>query len=271
MLIIDAEKANTRYWKDLFEFRELIVFLTWRNLLIRYKQTAVGIMWVLLRPLLAVVALTVVFGKIANLAAHEAVPYPLLVLSGILPWQLFSNTLADCSESIVTNSNLVSKIYFPRVIVPLSSSFAVLCDTSLTLLFASTIFLWYGVTLNWHLLFFPVALILCWTLSFGVGLWIAAFNVKYRDFRYVIPFVLQFGLYITPVGFSSHLIQGPWKWLFSLNPLVGIIDLFRFSLLGETQTLDPFSTSVSVLFSIGLLLMGTYYFRKVERHFADII
>lgn len=271
MITIEANSRNSRYVKDIWDYRDLIYFLSWKDILVRYKQTAIGLLWTIIRPLLVMVALSLVFGRLANLALQQTVPYPLLVLSGLLPWLFFANTLAECSESIVSNANLVTKIYFPRIIIPISSTIVALVDLAITLLLLGIVLVWYQYPPSLNLLALPLFTALCFALSFGTGLWISAFNVKYRDFRYVIPFALQFGLYATPVGFSSSIVSEKWRLLYGLNPLVGIIDGFRWSILGSSQPLYWPSLVLSIAISMGILITGILYFRRVEKTFADII
>lgn len=271
MIVIEATSKNKRYLKDLWEYRDLIYFLAWKDLVVRYKQTAIGLVWTVIRPLLVMVALSLVFGRLANMAAGQTVPYPLIVLSGLLPWLLFANTLAECSESIVANSNLITKIFFPRMIIPISASIVALVDMLITLGLLGGVLAWYQFPVSVNILALPLFILLCSMLSFGIGLWVAAFNVRYRDFRYVIPFALQFGLYVTPVGFSSSVISEQWRIWYGLNPLVGIIDGFRWSILGSSQAIFWPTIALSVFISIFILATGLLYFRKVEKIFADII
>ena len=271
MLIIDANHLNTRYWKDIWEFRELIYFLCWRDLLVRYKQTVIGLMWTLVRPLLVMIVLSIVFGRLANLAVAEHVPYPLLVLSGLLPWLLFSNTLTDCSDSMISNQNLISKIYFPRMIIPIGSSLVSLIEFCMTLGLLALVLVYSAYPPGMTLLALPYFIFICFCLSIGTSLWISAFNVKYRDFRYIIPFALQFGLYMSPIGYSTSLVSDKWKLWYAFNPLVGIIDGFRWSILGPIEPLYLPAIAISSISSAVILWSGVWYFRRVERHFADII
>lgn len=271
MIIIEADSKNGRYLKDLWDYRDLIYFLAWKDILVRYKQTVIGLLWTVIRPLLVMVALSLVFGRLANLASQQTVPYPLLVLSGLIPWLLFANTLGECSESIVANSNLVTKIFFPRMIIPISASVVSLVDTLITLCLLSGALLWFRYPPSLNLLVLPFFILLCFLLSFGIGLWVSAFNVRYRDFRYVIPFALQFGLYATPVGFSSNVVSEQWRVWFGLNPLVGIIDGFRWCILGSSQPIFFPTLCLSMVMTAVILATGVLYFRNVERTFADVI
>ena len=270
-VIIDAQEPNTRYWKDLWDFRELVYFLSWRDILVRYKQTTIGLLWTLIRPLLVMLALTLVFGRIANLASTTTVPYPLLVLAALLPWQFFANSLLDGSESLVSNSNLITKIYFPRLLIPISSLIVSLFDFAISFLILVGVMAYYQFAPSLNMLALPFFAIQLACLAFGVSLWISSLNVKYRDFRYIIPFCIQFGLYVTPVGFSSNLIPETWRWLYSLNPLVGIIDAFRWAILGPGTAFYFQSWIESFILTVLILFSGLAYFRKEERSFADII
>jgi len=269
-LIIEAGRTESQYWKDLWKYRELFYFLAWRDILVRYKQTAIGIFWALIRPFLTMVVFTIVFGNLAKLPSNNA-PYPILVFAAMLPWQFFSNALTECSNSLVTNANLVSKIYFPRLIVPTSSVIVSFVDFLISGMILLALMAWYNFVPSWRILTLPVFIIIAFAASMGAGLWLAALNVKYRDFRYIVPFIAQFGLYISPVGFSSSIVPEKWRLLYSLNPMVGVIDGFRWAILGgEAQLYLPgfiISTGLVVL----LLFSGIWYFRKTERSFADVI
>ena len=272
MIVIEADSKNSRYLKDIWDYRDLVYFLAWKDILVRYKQTVIGLGWAAIRPLLVMIALSLVFGRLANLGALQTVPYPLLVLSGVIPWLLFANTLGECSESIVANSNMITKIYFPRIIIPISASIVALVDMLITIGLLSIVLLWYQYPLTLNILALPFFIALCMMFSFGIGLWVSAFNVRYRDFRYVIPFALQFGILATPVGFSSSVITDPWKkTLYGLNPLVGIIDGFRWSILGSDQPIYLPTLLLSIGLTAIVLTTGIIYFRNVEKTFADII
>lgn len=268
-LIIEAGRTESQYWKDLWKYRELFYFLAWRDILVRYKQTAIGIFWALIRPFLTMVVFTIVFDKLAKLPSSA--PYPILVFAALLPWQFFSNALTECSNSLINNANLVSKIYFPRLIVPTSSVIVSFVDFLISGIILLGLMAWYNFVPSWRILTLPAFIFIAFIASMGAGLWLAALNVKYRDFRYVVPFIAQFGLYISPVGFSSSIVPEKWRLLYSLNPMVGVIDGFRWAILGdETQIYLPgfiLSTGLVIL----LLFSGIWYFRKTERSFADVI
>jgi len=277
-LIIEAGRANKHYWRDLWRYRELFYFLAWRDLLVRYRQTAIGISWAVLRPLLTIFVLTIIFERMAGISAGE-VPYPILVLAGMLPWQFFSNSLTDSSNSLVANANLISKVYFPRLLVPASSVVVSLVDFFVSFFILVFLLFCYQFAPTWHMLALPLLVILAFLSALGPGLLITALNVQYRDFRYIIPFIVQFGLLVSPVGFSSSRIDQVlahyqlaehWRLLYWLNPIVGVIDGFRWAICGNEPFYWPgFMLSLTV---IGLMLAGgLYYFRRMERKFADVI
>jgi len=269
-LVIEAGRIERQYWKDLWRYRELFYFLAWRDLLVRYKQTAIGIAWALLRPLLVMLVFTVVFSRIARLPSEGTAPYSILVFAGMLPWQFFASSLTESSNSLISNVNLVSKIYFPRLIVPASTIITSFVDFLISFAILLVLMVWYRYVPDWHMLALPVFLGLGVAQAIGVGVWLCALNVKYRDFRYVVPFIVQFGLYISPVGFSSAVVPHKWRLLYSLNPVVGVIDGFRWALVKGAGLYWP-SLACSVAFTAILCLAGVWYFRKTERVFADII
>ena len=268
--VIEADRAEKQYWRDLWRFRELLAFLAWRDVAVRYKQTVIGVAWAVVRPIVTVVIMVVVFGKIANLPSN-GVPYPLLVLAGMLAWQLFSSGMSAASDSLVGNGNLISKVYFPRLVIPLSSIAVSLVDFLVTLPMLVILMVWYGVTPTWSMLLFPVFVLLALVAALSVGLWLSALNVKYRDVRFVIPFVIQFGVYVSPVGFSTTAVPEEYRWLFSLNPVTAIIEGFRWTLLGQADGLTPLSLGVCLATIAVLLFFGVRYFRRTEQSFADVI
>ena len=270
LIIIEAGKQQKNYWKDLLAFRELFFFLAWRDVKVRYKQTVLGIAWGVIRPLITLFVFSFIFGTMAGLPSN-GIPYPLLVCAGILPWNFFSTAFSEAGASLISNSNLMTKIYFPRLIIPSSTALVCLLDFLIALALMFILMVYYGYALTLNVLLLPLLLLLVLICSLGAGFWIAALNVKYRDFRYVIPFIVQLGLYISPVGFRADLVPEKWRLLYYLNPMAGIIESFRWSLLGNIQ---PFYTTgfiVSVLVSFFLLFAGIKYFRKTERSFADVI
>jgi len=269
-LVIEAGRTESQYWKDLWRYRELFYFLAWRDILVRYKQTAIGIAWALIRPFLTMIVFTVVFGQLAKLPS-QGVPYPILVFAGMLPWQFFSNALSECSNSLVGNANLISKVYFPRLIVPTSAVIVSFVDFLISGMILLGLMAWYNFVPDWRILTLPIFILIACAASMGVGLWLAALTVQYRDFRFVVPFIIQFGLYISPVGFSSAIVPEEWRLLYSINPMVGVIDGFRWAILGGNASIyvPGFLLSVGLVFL--LLWSGIWYFRKMERTFADVI
>jgi lipopolysaccharide transport system permease protein len=271
LLILEAGRTERNYWRDLWYYRELFAMLAWRDVSVRYKQTVIGIVWAIVRPLLTMVVFTIVFGNLAKLPSDGAVPYPVLVFAGMLPWFLFSSILSDASNSIVSNANLISKVYFPRLIVPSAAGVVALVDFAINIVILFAIMAWYGFMPNWQIVFLPLFVVLAVLASLGPALFITALNVKYRDFRFIIPFIVQFGLYVSPVGFSSAVVPDAWRFWYSLNPVVGVIDGFRWCLLGgESQLYMPgFLASLAVV--AVMLWLGIRHFRKTEKTFADLI
>jgi lipopolysaccharide transport system permease protein len=269
-LIIEAGCTEVQYWRDLYRYRELFYFLSWRDILVRYKQTVIGVAWAVLRPFLTMVVFTIVFGKLAKLPS-EGAPYPILVFSAVLPWQFFANALSETGNSLIGNTNLISKIYFPRLIIPASSVITSLVDFVISGIILVALMIWYQFVPGWRVVTLPFFVAIAFAASIGCGLWLAALNVKYRDFRYIIPFVVQFGLFISPVGFSSSIVPGKWRLLYSLNPMVGVIDGFRWVIIdGQTSIYWPgFLVSLSLV--VILIITGIRYFRITEKTFADVI
>jgi lipopolysaccharide transport system permease protein len=268
-LVIEAGSGDKHYWKDLWRYRELFYILSWRDFKVRYKQTVIGAIWSVIRPLLTTIIFTIVFNKVARLEAPAAVPYALMVFAGMLPWQFFSNSLSEASNSLVGNANLITKVYFPRMIIPASSVITSLVDLAISFVILIGMFVFYRFLPPVQILFIPFFILFAFVAAFGIGLYITALNVKYRDFRYIIPFIVQFGLYVTPVGFSSKLIPGNWRLLYYINPMVGVIDGFRWCLIGDSLYL--YGLFVSLAVSVLFLWFGIYYFRHTEKSFADNI
>ena len=269
--IIEAGHANRNYWYDLWRFRELFLFLTWRDILVRYKQTVFGILWSVLRPVMTMLVFTFVFGKIARLPTEGDVPYALLVFAAILPWQMFSNALQESSNSLIGNEGLISKVYFPRIILPISSIITSAVDFCISFVVFLAMMIFWGVGFHIQLLLLPLFVFLSLLTAIGAGLVISALNVSFRDFRYIIPFIVQFGLYVSPVGFSSSVVPEKWRLLYSLNPMVGVIDGFRWCLLGENVQFYWPGFWASIAAVIVLLYSGLKIFRGMERSFADKI
>ena len=270
-LIIEAGRAESQYWRDLWRYRELFYFLAWRDILVRYKQTAIGVAWAVLRPLLTTIILTVIFGRIAHMPSGD-VPYPLFVLAANLPWQFFATSLAEASNSLIGNANLISKVYFPRLIVPAGAVITSMVDFLITLGLLVLFLAWYRYLPDWRILTLPLWTLFAFVAALGPGLFITALNVKYRDFRYVIPFIVQFGFFVSPVAFTSHVISAKWRLLYSLNPMAGIIDGFRWAICrGGDEPLYVPGLLASLVMTGFFLCLGVWYFRKMERTFADVI
>lgn len=270
-LVIEAGRTEAQYFRDLWRYRELFYFLAWRDILVRYKQTAIGVAWALIRPFLTMVVFSVVFGRLANLPSEGDAPYPILVFAAMLPWQFFANALSECSNSLITNANLISKVYFPRLVVPTSAVIVSFMDFLISGIILLGLMAWYSAVPSWRIVTLPVFVAIAFAAAMGAGLWLAALNVQYRDFRYVVPFLVQFGLYISPVGFSSTIIPDRWRLLYSLNPMVGVIDGFRWAIIGGDVALYWPGFLLSLLLVVVLLVTGILYFRRMERTFADVI
>ncbi len=269
-LVIEPGRLKRNYWADLKRFRELFLFLAWRDILVRYKQTVIGLAWSIIRPLLTMIVFTVIFGRLAKLPS-EGVPYPILVYAAMLPWQFFATAFSDASNSLVSNANMLTKIYFPRIIIPTSTIIVNLVDFLISFVILIGLMIWYQFVPSWRILLLPLFLGLALLTTLGSGLYVSALNVKYRDFKYIVPFIVQFGMYISPVGFSSNVVPDKWRLLYSLNPMVGVIDGFRWCILGNDTSLYLPGFFLSMGLIIFLLIFGTSYFRKVERSFADVI
>lgn len=270
VLVIEAGKTERQYWRDLWRYRELFYFLAWRDVLVRYKQTVIGVAWAIIQPLFTMVVFTLVFGRLAKLPSG-GVPYAVLVYAAMLPWQFFSSALNQCSNSLIGNANLISKIYFPRLIIPTSSVIVAFVDFLISGTILAALMAWYRVVPPWQIVTLPFFIVLAFAAAMGAGLWLAALNVEYRDFRYVVPFLLQAGLYISPVGFSSAIVPEKFRLLYALNPMVGVIDGFRWALLGQQTAFYGPGFAASVVLVALLLTTGVAYFRKTERTFADVI
>lgn len=268
--VIRAGRTERHYWADLWRFRELFYFLAWRDILVRYKQTVVGVLWAVIRPFLTMLVFTFVFGRLGKLPS-EGVPYPLLVFAAMLPWQFFASSLAESSNSLISNANMLSKIYFPRLVLPSSAVIVSLVDFLISFVLLVCIMLWYGVYPGPRFLMLVPLTGLAFLTSIGAGLWIAALNVQYRDFRYIVPFMVQFGLYISPVGFSSTIVPEHLRFWFSLNPMVGVIDGFRWAITGTDVHIYLPGFLLSLGITLAILVSGIWYFRKMERTFADVI
>lgn len=270
-IVIAPGAIERHYWRELWRYRELFQVLAWRDVAIRYKQTAIGVVWAIVRPLVAVIVFTLIFSRLARLPSAGDAPYAVMVLAGVLPWTFFSVALSDASNSLVVNANLIGKTYFPRLIVPAAAILAASVDFAVGLVILAAMMLWFGVPPGWPIVFLPVAALAAILAALGPSLWITAVNVRYRDFRYVVPFLVQFGLYISPVGFNSAVVPERWRLLYSLNPMVGVIDAFRWCILGGRSALYwPGLVISAVMIALGLWL-GLRQFRKLEKSLADLL
>ena len=274
-VFIEPGRAERNYWKDLWRYRELFYILSWRDLKVRYKQTVIGVVWSVLRPLLTMMIFTFVFGKVAKFDAPPGVDYAILVFAGLLPWQFFAAGLTEASNSLIGNERLISKVYFPRMIIPAASVITSLVDFSISLVLMFCLMIWYGTVPSINLIFLPLFIIMTFFSSFGVGLWLTALNVKYRDFKHVVPFLVQIGLYLSPVGFSSEkaatMIPEKFRLLYYLNPMAGVIDGFRWCFFGDKTPIYWNGMLISLAVIIIFLLIGIRTFRKMEKSFADLI
>ena len=271
ILIIEPGHTEKNYWADLWRYRGLFVVLAWRDISVRYKQTIIGVLWAIIRPFLTMVVFTVIFGRIAKLPSDGSTPYALLVFAAMLPWTLFSNALNESSNSLISNANLIGKVYFPRLIIPVATLATAFIDFLISFFILIGMMIYYQFAPAPQILLLPFFIILALVASLGPGLWITALNVKYRDFRYIIPFVVQFGLYVSPVGFSSNVVPEHWRLLYSLNPMVGVIDGFRWCILGGDSPIYVPGFLLSFVFTAFFLWLGISQFRKMEKTFADLI
>jgi lipopolysaccharide transport system permease protein len=270
-IIIEPGRYERNYWRDLWRYRELFRVLAWRDLAVRYKQTVIGVAWAVIRPFLTMLVFTIIFGRIAKLPSDGTVPYPLMVFAGMLPWTFFATGLSEASNSLINNANLISKVYFPRLIVPIAAVVVAFVDFLITFSILIVLMAWYRFLPDWRILLLPAFILLAFVASLGPSLWITALNVKYRDFRYVIPFIVQFGLYVSPVGFSSSVVPAEWRLLYSLNPMVGVIDGFRWCILGGQSPLYRPGLAASLCVTVFFLWFGIRRFRRTEKSFADLI
>jgi len=271
ILILEPGRTEKNYWSDLWRYRELFIILAWRDISVRYKQTIIGIAWAVLRPFLTMLVFTVIFGRVAKLPSDGNAPYSLMVFAAMLPWSLFSSSLSEASNSLIANTNLISKVYFPRLIVPTATVVTAFVDFLISFVILIGLMAYYQFPPSWNLLLLPLFILLALFASLGPGLWITALNVKYRDFRYVIPFVVQFGLYISPVGFSSSVIPEKWRIIYSLNPMVGVIDGFRWCILGSSSPIYWPGFILSLFIVAFFIWLGLSRFRRMEKTFADLI
>ena len=274
-LVLERGRAERHYWRDLWRYRELLYILAWRDISVRYKQTVIGLIWALIQPLSTMLVMTVIFGQVAKLPSEGSAPYAVMVYAAMLPWQFFSSALASASQSLVGNANLISKVYFPRMLVPAGAVATSFVDFLFSFAILVGMFGWFNLWPGLRLITLPAFIFLAFLAALGPGLLISALNVKYRDFRYVIPFIVQFGLYLSPVGFSSAVVRERFGdrlfMLYSLNPMVGVIDGFRWAILGDQSRIFWPGFLLSLLVVAILLFVGIWYFRRTERTFADVI
>ena len=268
-VILEAGRADRQYWRDIWRFRELFVFLAWRDLAVRYKQTAVGVSWALVRPFVTMVVFSL-FGKLTNMSTDGA-PLPIMTFAAILPWTLFSSALSESAGSLLGNANLISKVYFPRLILPATSLIVCFVDFLISLAFLGVLMVWFQYWPTLRILTLPLFTLSALLSSVAVGIWMASLTVKYRDFRVVVPFIIQFGTFISPIAFLSNIVPEKWRLLYSLNPMVGVIDGFRWAVLGQSVSFYWPGLLLSIVLSIGLLWTGILYFRRTEKTFADVI
>jgi lipopolysaccharide transport system permease protein len=269
--VVEANVGEIDYWRDVWNFRELFYVLAWRDLAVRYKQTVIGLMWALIQPFLTMIVFTVIFGKIAKLPGFNNVPYAIVVLSGLLPWQFFSSALLAASSGLLSNASLISKVYFPRIIIPVSAVVVSFVDFIVGFMLLVCVYFWYGFSPNIHVLALPIFIVMCALASFGPSLWVAGLNLKYRDFRYIIPFMIQIGIYVSPIAFTSSIVPHDWRMIYSLNPMVGVIDGFRWCLLGDNVDIYIEGQVISWCIILVFLFIGVRQFQKIERSFADLV
>jgi len=270
VLIIESGRSERHYWRDLWRYRELLFFLAWRDILVRYKQTYIGIVWALGRPLITMLVFTLIFSKFAKLPS-EGVPYPILIFAALLPWQFFSSAFSGAGDSLISNAGMISKVYFPRLVIPTSAVIVSFVDFLIAAIILVALMAWYGFVPSLRIFTLPLFILVAFAAAMGAGLWIAALNVKHRDFRIIVPFVVQFGLYVSPVGFSSTIVPEEWRLLYSLNPMVGVIEGFRWAILGGNTQLYWPGFLLSLFLVVVILATGVVYFRKAEKTFADVI
>lgn len=274
-LWIEAGRGEMHYWNDLWRYRELLLILAWRDIAVRYKQTVAGAAWALLQPLVSMIIMTLVFGRLAGLPTIGKAPYAIMVFAAILPWQFFSSALTNASQSLVGNANMISKVYFPRIIVPTASVAVSLVDFAVSFVILGGLMAWFQFLPTWRLVTLPVFVVLAVFAALGPGLLITALTVRYRDFRFIVPFLIQFGMYVSPVAYTTEVVREKigdfWFLVYSLNPLVGVIEGFRWAILGEEARFFTNGTLLSLLVAAVFFVVGVGYFRRTERSFADVI
>ena len=270
-ILIKPGRFDRQYWQDLWNYRELFYFLAWRDIKVRYKQTVIGFAWAVIRPVLTMIVFSIVFGKLAGLPSEEGVPYPVMVYAALLPWQFFSQSLTSASNSLIDNANLISKVYMPRLIIPASKIVVNLTDFFISFAILVILMAFYRFVPSGRIILLPLFLFTGFLAAYGTSLLLCSLNVKYRDFRYIVPFIVQFGLYISPVGFKSSIVPDKWRLLYSLNPMVGVIDGFRWAILGGDVPLYMPGFILSLCLIAAIFIAGLFYFRHTEKTFADFI
>lgn len=269
-LVIEAGQGAKTFWSDLWRFRELFMVLAWRDISVRYKQSVIGILWAVIRPLLTMIVFTVIFGRVAGLPSEGGAPYPVMVFAGMLPWFLFATILSDASQSLVANANMIRKVFYPRIISPAASSLVAVVDFTISLFILALVMAAFNYAPSWQILFLPLFALYAVFIALGPALLFSALNVSYRDFRFIVPFIVQFGLYVSPVGFSTDVVPEKWMWLYSLNPMVSVIDGFRWAILGESA-FNWGSAAIGFAVASAVFVLGFTVFRRTERKFADVI
>ncbi|MBQ7594772.1 MAG: ABC transporter permease [Synergistaceae bacterium] len=270
-LIIEPDKTTSDFIYELVKFRELFFFMALRDILVRYKQTVIGVAWSLIRPMLSMVIFTVIFGRVAKMPTEGSVPYPIMVFSALLPWQYFANSMSSSSESMIRGANMISKIYFPRLILPTSAVLVSAVDFFISFGMLCVLMIIYRFVPSPMIILLPIFFLIATFTALGIGYWFSAIGIKYRDFRLLMPFIVQFGLYVSPVGFSSSVIPERWRLIYSLNPMVGVIDGFRWCIQGTADSLYLPGFIISMITSVFVFYFGMKYFQKTERFFADFI
>lgn len=270
-VVLEAGRADRHYWGDLWRYRELFQVLAWRDVTIRYKQTAIGVAWAVIQPLLATVIFSLLMGRVAKLPSDGGAPYPLMVFAGMLPWTFFAQALSNASSSLISNNNLISKVYFPRLIVPTATIAAAMVDFAIGLVILAAMMAWFRFVPDWRILLLPAFALMAFLAALGPSLWIASVNVRYRDFRYVVPFIVQFGLYVSPVAYSASVVPARWRLLYSLNPMAGVIDGFRWCVLGGRAAIYWPGLAAGLAVIALTLWLGITQFRRLEKTFADLI
>lgn len=269
-IVIEAGKSERHYWRDLWRYRELFYFLAWRDVLVRYKQTAIGLAWALARPLFTIIVFTLIFGRLARLPS-EGAPYAALVLVGMIPWQFFASAVNEASLGLANKENIITKVYFPRIIIPISGVIVNLVELAVGLAMLAVLLAWQQVAVTLNMLFLPLILLLALLLTFGCAVWVSALSVRFRDFRQVVPFALQMGLYISPIAYSAAIVPERWRVWYALNPFTGIIEGLRWSVFANSPTPPVQELAISLGLATLATASGIAYFRSIEKRFAELL